>query len=101
MVKARHIHESAAMCRTEFVGRMIIGIGTVQEFSRHKVKFSTAAKLTHARYDASSHAVGSLPKANPRHHQRNVGSGGGAASHLGVSFGNWKNSTWPSPNSML
>jgi energy-converting hydrogenase Eha subunit B len=49
MVKARHIHESAAMCRTEFVGGMVIGIGTVQEFSRHKVKFSTAAKLTHAR----------------------------------------------------
>jgi hypothetical protein len=49
MVKTRHIHASAAMCRTEFVGGMIIGIGTVQEFSRHKVKFSTAAKLTHAR----------------------------------------------------
>jgi hypothetical protein len=28
---------------------MIIWIGTVQEFSRRKVEYSTAAKLTHAR----------------------------------------------------
>jgi hypothetical protein len=48
-----------------------------------------------------SQDVGGLPNSNPGHHHRKVGSGGGAASHLGVSFGNWKNSTWPSPNSML
>lgn len=48
-----------------------------------------------------AHDVGGPQNGNPRHHQRNVGSGGGAASHLVVSLGNWKNSTWPSPKSML
>jgi hypothetical protein len=49
MVKVRQAHASMASRRSEVEIFIVIGIWKIQEFNRHRVKFSTAAKLTHAR----------------------------------------------------